>query len=250
MTELSERQRAIQRREAEILGAARDVLLDRGYFGLTMERVAEVGSWPKGTMYQRFGCKEDLLVALALRSVEKRAAMMTRGASYPGFSRERVLALGEAVSLFTRRYPDDTSILYAAGGAVREKASPRRILQLTDMEQRTIGILRGILEDAVAEGNLVCRNDDMLQEMTFGIWALVDGCFTLIGNNSPRAALGIQNPFTNMFRIFNTLADAYGWRPFFREHDYEETLATVRREVFPDEAQAVHGEGNWYGDKL
>lgn len=190
MTELSERQLAIQKREAEILGAARDVLLERGYFGLTMERVAEAGACPKGTMYQRFACKEDLLVALAFRSVEKRVAMMVRGASYPGLSRERVLALGEAVSLFTRRYPDDAEILYAATGPVREKASPRRLLQLTDMEQRMIGILRGILEDARAEGNLVCPSDEMLREMTFGIWALVDGCFTLIGNNSPRAAQG------------------------------------------------------------
>ena len=86
--------------------------------------------------------------------------------------------------------------------------------------------------------------------MTFGIWALVDGSFTLIENDSPRTALGIQNPFTNMFRTFNTLADAYGWRPLFGEHDWEETLAEVRRKVFPEEAEAVYGTGNWYGDKM
>ncbi|MFO7975215.1 MAG: TetR/AcrR family transcriptional regulator [Candidatus Hydrogenedentota bacterium] len=250
MTELSERQLAIQRRESEILGAARDVLLERGYFGLTMKRVADAGACPKGTVYQWFGSKEDLLVALALRSLEKRVAMMERGANYPGLSRERVLALGEAVSLFTRLYPDDSRILYTAMGPVREKATPKRLLKLTDMEQCALGILRGILEDAVAEGNLVCENGTVLREMAFGIWALVDGSITLITNNSPRAALGIQNPFTNMFHVFNTLADAYRWRPLFREYDWEETLAAVRRNVFPEEAQAVYGEENWYGDRL
>ena len=152
MTQLSERQLAIQERDAAILDAARAVLLERGYFGLTMEAVAKASACPKGTMYQRFGCKEDMLVALALRSLERRLAMMARGGNYKGLARERVLALGEAVSLFTRLYPDDSRIMHAATGPVREKAAPDRIRHLMEMEQEAIGILKGILEDAVAEG--------------------------------------------------------------------------------------------------
>ncbi len=249
MLQLSERQLAIQERENTILDAACRVLLKQGYFGLTMEAVAKASECPKGTLYQRFGCKEDLLIALALRSFDRRLAMMTRGARYEGLSRERVLALGEAVSLFTRLYPDDSRIMHAATGPVREKATPERMRHLMEIEQRMIGILQGILKDAEAEGNLECRYEGMVTEMIFGIWALVDGSFTLIECDSPRAALGIQNPFTNMFRTFNTLADAYGWRPLFSEHNWEETLARVRRSVFPMEAQAVYGEGNWHGDK-
>lgn len=250
MTQLSERQLAIQERETAILDAARAVLLERGYFGLTMEVVAKACGCPKGTMYQRFGCKEDLIVALALRSIEKRLTMMKSAARYDGLARERALALNESVFLFTRLYPDDSRIMHAATGPVREKATPLRIRQLMDVEHQQVAVLKGLLEAAVTEGSLVCHHEDMITEMTFGMWALVDGSFTLIESDSPRAALGIQNPFTHTFRTVNVLADAYGWLPLFADLNWTETLAKVRQTVFPEEAQAVYGQGNWYGEPI
>ena len=32
------------------------------------------------------------------------------------------------------------------------------------------------------------------------------------------------------------------------EQDWEETLAQIRRSIFPEEAQRLYGEGCWYGD--
>ena len=250
MTQWSSWQAEIKQREASILTAARSVLLERGYFGLTMERVATVSECPKGTMYQHFGCKEDVLVALAVEGAGTRLDMMERAVAYPCKSREHVLALGEAVSLYTRLHPEDSRIMHMAIGPIREKASPQRFGELVSIEDREVRLLYGILEDAVREGNLVPRHEDMIKEMAFGMWALVDGAFTLIESDSPRQVLGIESPFTNVFRVFNVLADGYGWRPLFDELDWEETLARIRREVFPEEAQQLYGEGNWYGDRL
>jgi AcrR family transcriptional regulator len=250
MTQWSSWQAEIKQRESAILTAARAVLLERGYFGLTMERVAHASECPKGTMYQHFGCKEDLLVSLAVASASARLEMMERGAAYPSKSRERVLALGEAVSLYTRLHAEDSRIMHMATGPIREKASPQHFHELVSIEDHEVQLLYGILEDAVQEGNLTPRHDEMIKEMAFGMWALVDGAFTLIESDSPRQVLGIESPFTNVFRVFNVLADGYGWRPAFAELDYEETLARIRREVFPQEAQQLYGEGNWYGDRL
>ena len=99
MAQWSSWQTEIRQREESILSAARAVLLERGYFGLTMERVASVSACPKGTMYQHFGCKEDLLVALAVACAGARLEMMERAAAHSCPSRERVVALGEAVAL-------------------------------------------------------------------------------------------------------------------------------------------------------
>lgn len=249
MTQWSSWQTEIKQREASILSAARTVLLDRGYFGLTMERVAIVSECPKGTMYQHFGCKEDLLVALAVESAGARLEMMERAAAHSCQSRERVVGLGEAVALYTRLHPDDSRIMHMATGPIREKASPQRLNELVHIEDREVALLHEILEEAVKEGNLEPLHDDMLKEMAFGIWALVDGAFTLIESNSPREVLGIDSPFTNLFRVFGVLADGYGWRPLFHELDWEESLARIRQEVFPKEAQQLYGEGNWYGDR-
>ena len=249
MTQLSPKQREMQQREAVILGEARRILLDRGYFGLTMESVARASECPKGTMYQRFGCKEDLVLALAVDSLERRLAMMRRGARYQGTSRERVAALGEAVALFVRLHPDDSRIVHAATGPVREKASPDRLKALIRAERAIVEILKGILQDGVRDGDLVVADAAHLNEMAFGIWALVDGSYTLIESGVTRNSLGLPNPITGMYHVFNVLADGYGWRPLFHEHNWEETLANVRKTVFPDEAQQLYGPGNWYGDK-
>jgi len=77
---------------------------------------------------------------------------------------------------------------------------------------------------------------------------LAEGGYALMENGIPENALGLANPFHELWHGFNTLADAYGWRPLFSEFDWEETLAQIRRTVFPEEAQRIYGEGCWYGD--
>lgn len=249
MTQWSSWQTEIKQREAAIRSAARTVFLERGYFGLTMERVAKVSECPKGTLYQYFACKEDLLVALSVECAGARLDMMERAAAHSCQSRERVVGLGEAVGLYTRLHPEDSRILHMATGPIREKASPQRLSELVQIEDREVALLYEILEDAVKEGSLEPLHDEMLKEMAFGIWALVDGAFTLIESNSPRQVLGIDSPFSNLFRVFGVLADGYGWRPLFHELDWEESLAKIRKAVFPEEAQQLYGEGNWYGDR-
>jgi len=247
---LSPKQQEILERDALILEVAREMLLERGYFGLTMDRLADASNCPKGTMYQRFGCKEDIILALALRSLDRRSTMMARAAAFEGRTRERVLAFGEAVALFARLYPDDSRILHTATGPIREKASIERVTALREKEHEAVCMLHALLLQAVARGELLLDNEGAtIEEMAFGIWALVDGSFTLIESGIPENALGIRDPFTRMFRAFNVLADGYGWRPLFRERDWEEMLADVRRTIFPEEAQAVYGPGQWYGDK-
>jgi len=250
MAFVSPKQRELIERDALILEVAREMLLERGYFGLTMDRLAHSSNCPKGTMYQRFGCKEDVILALALQSLESRSAMVERAATFDGKTRERVLALGEAVALFERLHPDESRILHTATGPIREKASIERVAALREEEHAAVGMLCTLLQEAVDKKELLLdREGATVEEMTYATWALVEGSLTLIESGVPKNTLGIEDPFTRMFRAFNVLADGYGWHPLFHEWDWEETLARVRKTVFPEEAQAVYGAGIWYGDR-
>jgi AcrR family transcriptional regulator len=246
---LSARQQAIQERDERILGAARDLFLERDYFGVTMDHIAARSECPKGTMYQHFRCKEDIIVALATEANRTRGAMMRRGLAFPGCTRERVLAMGEGVALFTRGHTGQSRLLHMATGPIREKAAPVRVASLVDAEHEAIDLLRGLIREAVAVGELRLQDDDGVEELAFGTWALVEGAFVII-ENSAVSLLGINNPFHRLWRLFNVLADGYDWRPLFEELDWEESLSRVRRSIFPEEAQAVYGEGAWYGDGM
>jgi AcrR family transcriptional regulator len=200
-------------------------------------------------VYLRFSSKEDVLVALAERASRKRIALMSRGADFDGRPRERLLAVGEAVSLFARLLPEDSRILHTTMGPLKEKASPERLQALVYAERDTLDIVRSIAEDAVACGDLVLRNGATIEEILLGAWGLVDGVQALIEGGSLQASLNIEAPFHTVWRFFNVAADGYGWRPLFSEWNYEETLVRIRKEVFPKEAQQLYGEGAWYGDR-
>ena len=247
MHSVSRRQRELIQRDATILQAAQEILSEDGYYGLTMERVARKSSLPKGTIYLRFGCKEDVVLALAERAVRKRVEMMQRGAAFLGRSRERILAIGEAVGLFLTLYPAESRVIHTAMGPLREKASPERVAALVQVETEAMEILRGVLRGAIEAQDLVLQGDTTLEEILLGTWGLVDGAQVLIESGAPQRSLGIQEPLRSVWRYFNVVADGYGWRPLFSEWDYEQSLSRVRREIFPEEVRQACANSAWYG---
>lgn len=245
---LSPRQKEIRQREVNILGAARGILVDRGYYGLTMDRIAEAAECPKGTMYQRFGCKEDVILALASQCLEERLALITRAAAFKGRARERMAAIGEAVALYERLNPANSQILHLAMGPIREKGSPERVMAVVFMETKTVDAARGVIRAAAREGDLSIQEPCDVERLAFGLWALVEGSYVLIESGAAHSAVQLDNPFYAAWRMYNLMADGCGWRPLFKEWDWEETLASVRRTIFPEESQRLYGEGAWYGD--
>ena len=105
MGTLTRKQREVRQREKALLGIARKMLIEQGYAGLNMDRLAEATEYSKGTIYQHFSSKEDLITALAVESSEQRLALMAKARTFRGRPRERVLALGLADELFVRLHP-------------------------------------------------------------------------------------------------------------------------------------------------
>jgi AcrR family transcriptional regulator len=63
-----------ERNRAMVLAAARQVFIDRGYHGATLEQIAESAGFSKGVVYSQFGSKADLFLSLLEERIEERAA--------------------------------------------------------------------------------------------------------------------------------------------------------------------------------
>lgn len=250
MAFISPKQQQMLERDQAILNAARALVLEQGYYGITMDSIAKASGCPKGTLYHRFASKEDILVALAAESLQRRNAMMERGAAFEGRTRERFLAMAEGISLYSRLHPEESQIVHNTLGPVREKASPIRLDVLLEAEREALRIARDILRAAVSAGDLEPEHDESIEEIALGSWGLLEGGFTLIESGMAHLALRIDNPLHKVWRYFNRAVDAYGWQPLFKDWDYEKGLATIRQEIFPKEAEQLYGEGNWYGDRF
>ena len=234
------KERQLRERQELFLRVAREILLARGYHGLTMDRIARAAEYSKGTTYLHFGCKEDVVLALATDCLERRLGMFERAATFRGRPRERMAAIGEAVELFARLYPSDLRILEILNAqAVNEKASEKYKSAFKTAVARGLDVMVGVVRDAIAQGDLVLDPETGPEELAFGLWAITDGGYAVI--LSSLYEIGLADPFATVMKSCHILGDGYGWRPLSTEWDYEETRDRIRREIFPEEARQIYG---------
>ncbi len=223
-------------REARILEVSRGMLVEDGYHGLNMDRIASQLEYAKGTIYNHFSCKEEIIIALAIETAQRRAEMFHRAASFSGMPRERALAIGVAAELFVRLYPDHFGVeQIIRSGSIREKTSQRRRDIMRGCETRCMSTVAGIVRDGIAQGHLRLPEGTNPEEMVFGLWSMSFGAFAIISTSDPLVELGIQDPFATVQRNCNLLLDGYGWQPLSSEYDYDAATERIEEEVFADE---------------
>jgi TetR/AcrR family transcriptional regulator, fatty acid metabolism regulator protein len=150
---LKEKQR--QEREALILQAAEDVLVEKGYYETSIDEIASRVGIAKGTVYLHFPSKEDLVVAILERNTQKLLDLVeTTGASARS-SREKLEALLQVVysGFFDPRRGQLMQLLYS----VMNSSELRRVFvekkgRLRDKWDRLEALIASILEDGKAEG--------------------------------------------------------------------------------------------------
>ncbi len=244
MNTQARKQREWQEREERILDVARQMLLERGYLGMTMDRIAEEIEYSKGTIYQHFSCKEDVLATLCTQSNAKRCEMFERASAFRGRPRERMMGIGEAFQLFVRLNPHHfrvEQIIMAA--SIGDKVSPERLAMNQASEGRCISIASGVVRDAISQGDLELPPDFSPEELMFGLWTMSFGVFTMATSADfleGLEAIGIPAPFATLWRNSAALLDGYNWRPLSSEWDYMKTRERIQQEIFPDEHRKGH----------
>lgn len=240
MSTLSRKQREIKEREELILDTARPLLIEQGYHGLSMDRIAETLQYSKGTIYNHFSCKEEIIIALAIQTTEKRLGLFERAAAFHGNSRERIQAIGTAAALFVQLFPAHFKIeLTIRMGSIWEKASEERRMVMRTCESRCTGVVGGIVRDAISQKDLDLPDGVAAEDLVFGLWSICFGAFSIITTSDQLVSLGIRDPF-DAFRLnVNKMLDGYGWKPSSDDYDLHATQIRIQKEVFPDEYRSI-----------
>jgi AcrR family transcriptional regulator len=233
MDTTTRKQREIQQREAEVLEVARKMLLRGGYHEVNMDRIARELGCSKGTVYNHFSCKEEILLALTLETMDKRTAMFQRAAGFVGQSRERMTAIGVAQELFVRRYPGHFKVEQIVRAAsIWEKTSQERRERLIASETRCMTITAGVVRDAIAQRDLVLPAGMQPEEVVFGFWSMGFGAFALALTSSSLSQLGVGDPIEALWDSYTALVDGYGWQPLSSDFDMMAVRRRVEQEVF------------------
>jgi len=236
------KEREIRAREEQILESARKVLLEEGFGALSMDRIAHEIEYSRGTVYQHFSSKADVLAALTEQTYTRRTALFERAASFEAAPRDRMLAVGVADDLFVRLYPSHfraEQIIELTGHG--EKVSSERVERIETQEHRCFGICCGIVEEAVARGDLGLPDGVTPELVSFNLWSLSFGAHFLgdtLGRFEYTRFHGTV--FEGVVIAVGAMMDGMGWKPLGKDHDWRETARTVRETVFAEEFAALN----------
>jgi len=112
--------------------------------------------------------------------------------------------------------------------------------QMDELDGRIFDLMVDIVEDAIAQGDLVLAPDVTPQTLSLAIWALQDGYLVATRGSAPLDRVGITDPLKDeIVRSGHYLADGYGWRPLYGEWDYEETSRRIRAALLTEQTSVV-----------
>jgi AcrR family transcriptional regulator len=241
MVNIGRKEREYLEREQRILEIARPMVVREGYHALNMNRIAEELEYSKGTVYNHFPCKEEIILALAIQTLEARTSMFQRGAKFVGRSRERMQAIGVACELFARLHPEHFVVEQLVRiPSIWEKTSARRQQLLYRAETGCLTLVSGIVHEGVGAGDLVLPEGLNAEELVFGLWSMTFGAYSMLATNSNLPALGVVNGYDAVRSHLRHMLDGYHWRPLDAELDYDLVAHRVLELHFADEmAQAA-----------
>lgn len=235
MSTISRKQQEILEREQLVLQTARDIFRTRGYLGLNMNRVAEELQYAKGTIYQHFKNKEEIILAMAAETLQIRTSMFERAAEFQGKSRQRIAAIGCAAELFVQWYPDHFELEKVLScSSIIEKTNEKLQEKKNNAELKCVSIVAGVVRDGIATGDLELNEDASADKLVFGLWSQTYGGYSVLACTETIEMMGITDGFQLVRDNCNRLLDGYGWRLLSSDFDYNETYTQVRNEIFAD----------------
>ncbi len=225
MVEPTRKQREMERRTSEILRVARPILIAEGFQGLSMDRVASQMEYAKGTIYNHFPNKEEIVLALAVESMALRRNLFEQSAIVTGPARFRMMALGAACEFFTQHCTDDFLVEQCIRNqSIWDKSSEQRQNLIRQCEGECMGIVAAIVRDAVARQELSIPESLTPEELVFGFWAINYGSQILTYSSPSLPAIGINDP-CNAIRVHCcTLLNGLAWQPIMMPAEYNENM--------------------------
>ena len=160
-------QRRRDRRKAEIVRTATEILASAGYQGTSLEEVAERTDIAKATLYHYFASKDDLvLAALESLAVEVMTRLSARAeATSDGTAIERLRALiDEQILILTETAPEVATIF-----SWPRTWPPAFDEPMKGMRRRHDAMFRSVVQDGVGTGEFDCADINVALQCMHGI---------------------------------------------------------------------------------
>lgn len=237
MSTTTRKQREWKQREDMLLDIAQEMLEEFGFSNLTLDKLAAKTEFSKGTIYNHFTSKEDLLTALCVRALKIQYAMYLKIHVFEGNSREKILGLHYAYNLYARRYPAlFMCVLSGLALNVVERTSEHRMNERSIYERKVTSVLDDIVNQALEEHDIESPLVDTIEVISFANWAMSFGTTALLQSAGRASSIERMNTDKAFLRNIELILDGLKWKPLSQEWQYDKTwqrLQTFFEEIPP-----------------
>lgn len=241
MQTISPAQQRIQQREQAILKAALHIIEERGFGALTMEQLARQAQCTKGTLYNHFINKEDLLCELGSLYCDKQMPFYRKVEAGSINSRERVMGLFLAYQIFAFSNQGLFScVLQIQSNAQLQRASATRIAAYRDAEMKLVMCIVSAIQYGIDQGDIHEKHRGNVLQLAFTGWATAFGNISLMLSSQGAFLTQQADREAQLFGATQFMLDGLQWSPLSTEVDYKNTWNEIGARYFKKELKVLY----------
>lgn len=232
----------LQAREEELLDSALDIISSHGVVAFTMDKLVASVSYSKGTVYNHFSAKEDVLAGLCNRNMILILDLFSRAAAIEGSARDKMTAIGFGYMLSVLMAPQSFALAINAKTEMFDKASETRQEQHRVLDEKLFGIIQKVIDQALQNDELVLAEGVDAQKVSFALWAMSFGTIGLLLDGAK--ACSSLTGMTLEDRVIahgNMVKDGLGWAK--GQRDSKDLINHLKSDIFSEEVQLLRQQG-------
>jgi AcrR family transcriptional regulator len=240
MSTKTRKQREKEEREKLFIDLARKMIIRDGYLGLSMDRLAEEAEYSKGTIYQHFTTKEDLILAVTTESIKERSRLFTQASAFEGRTREQFMAIGVADEIFAKLYSELFQMEYLIKtNSFWEKTAEHTRQCFVEQYKTCFDHALGIIQSAFKAGDIANSNVTP-QQVLLGVRTMSIGGHMLVSSDKHEVAWYGDDIFALKWENGQYFLDGIRWHPLSMDWDYQKTRERIISEVFQNEYKQLN----------
>lgn len=176
MARVDRRERERAEFREEVLDAARKIVLEQGFDGLTMRKIADAIEYAPGTIYLYFESRDAIAFELCRTGFEQFYAALAPAAEKTD-PVERFAELGRRYIAFGLENPETYRLIFMEDPKYSSAGFEEQAAAADSPGLQALGILVGIFDELRAQKRLNSKADSLVLAET--IWATVHGIVSL-----------------------------------------------------------------------
>ncbi|MEH6442557.1 MAG: TetR/AcrR family transcriptional regulator [Oceanospirillaceae bacterium] len=228
-------------RELEMLNCAKEIICTEGEAALTIDKLVKKLPYSKGTVYNHFTSKEDIILALCNAHMASISQVFNRALTFEGSSREKALAVHVGSLLNAQANPQDFMIgITVKTAGCTFKASELRQQQHQQIETSLLSPIFAHFRTAVDSGECTLPEGMMIEQLAFACWSVDFGTQLLLMGDMNSCSLRSQlNVERELINSINLILDGMCWQPLAKDFDWKASIARMKTEIFAAEVAKI-----------